>query len=177
MTAPGYPSVELIAVLVDDASTKWSGFCRTLEFKKEVPLHERIEMFAIPWMEFGTKKAPMASPTILWAALLDGIQRSGTHRADEILAARQQLQRKYATPKADGPIPAKNDLDFIARYADWGLALLLAILIGFASDVLRWSKYSGPDFGYHHGWLSLFGLWLLGYWIVCLARMLWNKRI
>jgi len=60
--------------------------------------------------------------------------------------------------------------------ADWILGALLAAFMAFVVEVLQWRSYDGISFRHNHGWLALFGLWVLCYWAVLAARRLWAAR-
>jgi hypothetical protein len=61
--------------------------------------------------------------------------------------------------------------------ADWILAALLAVVTGFIGEILQWTSHEGVAFRQQHGWLALFGLWVIFYWAVVLVRRLWAGRL
>lgn len=85
--------------IVTSLGPKWKMFCQTLPFKADVPLADRIEMFATPaiagMMQHypSTKSAP---PGMLWMMIFTAILESKTHPAAEVNAAIAQLEAKYA---------------------------------------------------------------------------------
>jgi hypothetical protein len=88
---------------------------------------------------------------------------------------------KSPTPRLLPPV-ANPQIDALKRllnyrpFADWLLAALVAIFMAFVVEVLQWRNYDGIAFRHNHGWLALFGLWLLCYWAVLAARRLWAAR-
>ena len=171
----------LLAELAEDVRRKWSAFTKQLEFKDTVPLADRIEMFAIPWLEYARTRAPSAPPFVLWAALFDGVRRSQLHSDSEVSAAVARLGEKYGKPssKVEMPLPSTSQKprdefsQFLIDNADWALSAIATPILAFITGHLKW-RYDGPVFGYHADWLDLLGLWLVCYWLVRLVRKFWK---
>lgn len=54
--------------------------------------------------------------------------------------------------------------------ADWILAGLVALFAAFGVEILQWTSREGVSFRHSYGWLALFGLWIVCYWLILLLR-------
>jgi hypothetical protein len=81
------------------------------------------------------------------------------------------------TPPKKGNVARKWIEQLNRGAADWILAALLGVFVGFVAEVLQWTSHDGVAFRHSHGWLALFGLWLICYWAVRLVRRLWANRL
>jgi len=69
------------------ATDKWLMFSKTIVFKSEVALGERIQLFAVPMFEGLRSNYPPlknASAAVLLLIVAKGVQKSGTHSRAEI---------------------------------------------------------------------------------------------
>ncbi len=85
--------------IVRSLGPKWRMFCETLIFKEDVPLWQRIELFANPALEFMFQNYPSmkhAPPKLLWMMIFTAILESKTHPTEEVNTAICQVLAKYA---------------------------------------------------------------------------------
>jgi hypothetical protein len=82
---------ERVYAVFDDAvaiaANKWLFFSKTLAFKDEVTLEERIQLFAMPMFEgLRTHFSPLAKAPagVLLLICAKGVEKSGTHSRAEI---------------------------------------------------------------------------------------------
>lgn len=96
------PSAEdlsrLTASAREDVKGKWVEFNKTIHLKAEIPLSQRIDLFAQPVQNLFQKQYPMlllGSTEIFWLAVFTAILESGTHPKDQVNAAIAELRGKY----------------------------------------------------------------------------------
>jgi len=95
---PSPEEVQRIAASArQDIKSKWIFFNQTIHLKAEVPLSQKIDMFAQPLREFIKKKYPLLlmSGEIFWLTVLSAILESGTHTKEAVNRATEELQSKY----------------------------------------------------------------------------------
>jgi hypothetical protein len=80
------------------------------------------------------------------------------------------------TPPTNGDVVRKWIEQLKRGGSDWILAALVALFIAFGVEILQWTGRDGLAFRHSHGWLALFGLWLICYWAVVLLRGLLAGR-
>lgn len=81
---------EAVAVLpqtIEIVAGKWVYFCKSLPFKEDVPLIERITAFSVPMFEGIRKNVPAlrkAPDALLLIIVAKGVEKSGTHTREQI---------------------------------------------------------------------------------------------
>jgi hypothetical protein len=69
------------------AAEKWIYFCESLRFREDVPLHDRITAFYVPFSDGARSNVAAlryAPDAVLLLIVAKGIERSGTHSRPEI---------------------------------------------------------------------------------------------
>jgi hypothetical protein len=80
-------AVGRVDAVVAIAADKWSHFCKTLPFKNDVGLAERIYSFSGPFGEGLRQNVPEfrgANDGLILLIIAKGVERSGTHSRAEI---------------------------------------------------------------------------------------------
>jgi hypothetical protein len=82
--------LEILEAAISVTSEKWTLFSKTLTFKEDVPLRDRITAFLVPASE-GLRKnfEPLSDGAegIILLIVVKGIERSRTHSKSEIESA------------------------------------------------------------------------------------------
>lgn len=84
---PAEAAIEVMDDTIFIAAEKWLHFCRTIPFKQDVPLADRIAAFAFPFMEGARQNVPAlreAPDAFLMLIVAKGVEKSGTHARAEI---------------------------------------------------------------------------------------------
>ena len=90
---------KLTASAREDVKAKWIQFNETVHLKAEVPLSQRIDLFAQPIRQFFESKYPallLGTSEIFWLTIFTAILQSGTHPKEDVNAAIGKLKLKYA---------------------------------------------------------------------------------
>ncbi len=76
---------------------KWLHFHNTVHLKAELPLAQKIDLFAQPLSQFFQQKYPqllLGGSELFWLTTFTAILESGTHPKDEVNAAVAQLRHE-----------------------------------------------------------------------------------
>lgn len=99
--AEAHSKADATIAVMDDAirlaAERWTYFCDTLPFRKDVALVDRITAFMFPFMEGARKSLPAlrdAPDAVLLVIVAKGIERSRTH-------SRTQIEEALGLPLPD----------------------------------------------------------------------------
>ena len=96
------PPASDLARMSDAARTevlaKWIQFHETIHLKEDVPLAQKIDLFAQPLSQLFESKYPQllaGGSEIFWLTIFTAVIESGTHTKEQVNAAVATLQGRY----------------------------------------------------------------------------------